>query len=166
VGFNQSLRGAQCFAGILPAVAGSRRTCINWPFAQAGRYSRQHEDHSYGDDQFPFSYPTLTDPISGRTGGILQRARDARVCPKVLHLDTESDFWQARSSLIATDPGGADIAMPDEVRIYAASGVPHAPCGPLTKPVMQLPGNRLGYGAFMRALLVALFEWVEHDIPP
>jgi hypothetical protein len=166
LGFNQDLAGHQVFDGILPVVAGSRRTCVNWQFAQAGRYSRQHEDHSYGDDQFPFSYPTLTDPISGRTAGILERARDAGVCPKVLHLDTESDFWQARSSLIATDPGGADIAMPQEVRIYAVSGVPHAPFRPLTKPVMQLPGNPLGYGAFMRALLVALFEWVEHDTAP
>ena len=166
LGFNQDLAGRQVFDGILPVVAGSRRTCINWQFAQAGRYSRQHEDHSYGDDQFPFSYPTLTDPISGRTGGILQRARDAGVCPKVLHLDTESDFWQARSSLIATDPSGADIAMPEEVRIYTATGVPHAPFRPLTKPVMQLPGNPLGYGAFMRALLVALFEWVEHGTAP
>ena len=166
LGFNQDLAGRQVFDGILPVVAGSRRTCVNWQFAQAGRYSRQHEDHSYGDDQFPFSYPTLTDPISGRTGGILQRARDAGVCPKVLHLDTESDFWQARSSLIATDPSGADIAMPEEVRIYTASGVPHAPFRPLTKPVMQLPGNPLGYGAFMRALLVALFEWVEHGTAP
>jgi hypothetical protein len=162
LGFNQDLAGRQVFDGILPVVAGSRRTCINWQFAQAGRYSRQHEDHSYGDDQFPFGYPTLTDPISGRTGGILQRARDDGVCPKVLHLDTESDFWQARSSLVATDPSGADMAMPEEVRIYAVSGVPHAPFRPLTKPVMQLPGNPLGYGAFMRALLVALFEWVEH----
>jgi len=166
LGFNQDLAGHQVFDGILPVVAGSRRTCVNWLFAQAGRYSRQHEDHSYGDDQFPFSYPTLTDPISGKTGGILQRARDAGVCPKVLHLDTESDFWQARSSLIATDPSGADIAMPQEVRLYAVSGVPHAPFRPLTRPVMQLPGNPLGYGAFMRALLVALFEWVEHDTPP
>jgi hypothetical protein len=31
---------------------------------------------------------------------------------------------------------------------------------------MQLPGTRLGYGAFMRALLVALFEWVENGIAP
>jgi hypothetical protein len=166
LGFNQDLAGRQVFDGILPVVAGSRRTCINWQFAQAGRYSRQHEDHSYGDDQFPFSYPTLTDPISGRTGGILQRARDAGVCPKVMHLDTESDFWQARSSLIATDPSGADIAMPEEVRLYTATGAPHAPFRPLTKPVMQLPGNPLGYGAFMRALLVALFEWVEHGTAP
>jgi hypothetical protein len=35
------------------------------------------------------------------------------VCPKVLHLDTESDLWQARSSLVVTDTSGADIAMPD-----------------------------------------------------
>ena len=166
LGFNEDLAGRQVFDGILPVVAGSRRTCINWQFAQAGRYSRQHEDHSYGDDQFPFSYPTLSDPISGRSGGILQRARDANVCPKVLHLDTESDLWQARSSLIVTDTSGTDIAMPDEVRVYTVSGVSHAPFRPLSKPVMQLPGNRLGYGAFMRALLVALFEWVEHGVAP
>jgi hypothetical protein len=166
LGFNEDFAGRQVFDGILPVVAGSRRTCVNWQFAQAGRYSRQHEDHSYGDDQFPFSYPTLSDPISGRSGGILQRARDAGVCPKVLHLDTESDLWQARSSLVVTDTSGADITMPDEVRVYTVSGVPHAAFRPLSKPVMQLPGNRLGYGAFMRALLVALFEWVEHGVAP
>ena len=166
LGFNQDLAGRQVFDGILPVVAGSRRTCVNWQFAQACRYSRQHEDHSFGDDQFAFSYPTLRDPISGRSGGILQRARDADVCPKVLHLDTESDFWQARSSLIVTDTSGADIAMPEEVRVFTVSGVPHAAFRPLTKPVMQLPGNRLGYGAFMRALLVALFEWVERGTAP
>jgi Alpha/beta hydrolase domain len=166
LGFNEDFAGRRAFDVILPVVAGSRRTCINWQFAQAGRYSRQHEDHSYGDDQFPFSYPTLSDPISGRTDGILQRARDAGVCPKVLHLDTESDLWQARSSLVVTDTSGADITMPDEVRVYNVSGVPHAAFRPLSKPVMQLPGNRLGYGAFMRALLVALFEWVEHGVAP
>jgi len=56
--------------------------------------------------------------------------------------------------------------MPNEVRVYTVSGVPHAAFRPLTKPVMQLPGNRLGYGAFMRALLVALFEWVEYGTAP
>ena len=165
-GFNQDLAGRRVFDGIMPVVAGSRRTCINWAFAQAGRYSRQHEDHSYGDDQFPFSYPTLSDPISGRTAGILQQARDAGVCPKVMHLDTESDVWQARSSLVVTDTTGADIAMPDDVRVYLVTGVPHAPFRPLSKPVMQLPGNPLGYGAFMRALLVALAEWVQYGTTP
>jgi Alpha/beta hydrolase domain len=166
LGFNQDLAGRQVFDGIMPVVAGSRRTCINWEFAQAGRYSRQHEDHSYGDDQFPFSYPTLSDSISGGVAGILQSARNAGVCPKVMHLDTESDVWQARSSLVVTDTSGDDIAMPDDVRVYLVSGVPHAPFRPLIKPVMQLPGNPLGYGAFMRALLTALAEWVAHDTAP
>jgi hypothetical protein len=56
--------------------------------------------------------------------------------------------------------------MPDEARIYTVTGVPHAPFRPLSKPVMQLPGNPLTYAAFMRALLVALTEWVEHGIAP
>jgi hypothetical protein len=50
LGFNEDLAGRPVFDGILPVVAGSRRTCVNWRFGQAGRYSRQHEDHSYGDD--------------------------------------------------------------------------------------------------------------------
>ena len=159
--FNQDLAERPVSDGILPVVAGSRRTCVNWQFAQTGRYARQHEDHSYSDDQFPFSYSTLSDPISGRSDGILQRARDAGVCPKVLHLDTESDFWQARSSLIVTDTSGPDIAMPDEVRIYSVSRVPHAPFRPLTKPVMQLPGSATARSC---ALLVALVEWVESAV--
>jgi hypothetical protein len=165
-GFNQDLEGRKVFDAMLPVVSGSRRTCVNSVFAQPGRYSRQHEDHSYGDDQFPFTYPTLTDPISGRTAGILQHARDAGVCPKVMHLDTESDVWQARSSLVVTDTGGRDIAMPDDVRVYLASGVQHAAPRPTAKQVTQLPGNPLGYGAFMRSLLIALVEWVEHGVSP
>jgi hypothetical protein len=58
LGFNQDLAGRHMFDGILSVVAGSRRICVNWQFAQAGRYSRQH--------------PTLNDPISDRSGGILQ----------------------------------------------------------------------------------------------
>jgi hypothetical protein len=165
-GFNQDLEERKVFDAVLPVVGGSRRTCVNSAFAQPGRYSRQHEDHSYGDDQFPFSYPTLADPISGRTAGILQRARDAGVCPKVMHLDTESDVWQARSSLVVTDTSGGDVAMPDDVRVYLAGGVQHAAPRPMAKQVTQLPGNPLGYGAFMRSLLIALVEWVDHGVPP
>jgi len=45
------------------------------PRTHAGQPRCAYEkDHSYGDDQFPFSYRTLNDPISGRGGGILQRA--------------------------------------------------------------------------------------------
>ena len=69
-----------------------------------------------------------------------------------MHLDTESDAWQARSSLVVTDTSGADIAMPEDVRVYLVSGVQHAAPRPMARQVTQLPGNLLGYGAFMRVV--------------
>ena len=166
LGFNQDLDGRQVFDAIFPVVSGSRRTFINFAFAQPGRYSRQHEDHAFLDDQFPFTYTTLTDPISGRTDGIMRRAAEAGVGPKVMHLDADSDMWAARASLVATDPAGQDVRMPDDVRIYLASSTQHAVHKPAAKHAGQLPGNPLGYSSWMRALLIALTEWVEKGTEP
>ncbi len=166
LGFNQDLNGERVFDAIFPVVSGSRRTFINFAFAQPGRYSRQHEDHAFLDDQFPFTYPTLTDPLSGKTDGIMRRAAEAGVSPKVMHLDADSDMWAARASLVATDPTGKDVAMPEDVRIYLASSTQHAVHKPDAKHASQLPGNPLGYSSWMRALLIALTEWVEKGTPP
>lgn len=166
LGFNQDLAGRPVFEAIMPVVAGSRRTFINFAFAQTGRYSRQHEDHSYLDDQFPFTYPTLTDPLSGKTDGILRRAREQGVCPKVIHLDADSDVWNARASLVATDATGGDVPMPPEVRIFVAASTQHSVYRQAARQVTELPGNPLGYAGWMRALLIALIEWVEHGIEP
>jgi hypothetical protein len=166
LGFNQDLNGNKVFDAIFPVVSGSRRTFINFAFAQPGRYSRQHEDHAFLDDQFPFTYPTLTDPLSGKTDGIMRRAAEAGVRPKVMHLDADSDMWAARASLVATDPAGKDVAMPEDVRIYLASSTQHAVHKPAAKHAGQLPGNPLGYSSWMRALLIALTEWVEKGTPP
>jgi hypothetical protein len=166
LGFNQDLNGQRVFDAIFPVVSGSRRTFINFAFAQPGRYSRQHEDHAFLDDQFPFTYPTLTDPLSGKTDGILRLAAEAGVTPKVMHLDADSDMWAARASLVATDPAGKDVTMPGDVRIYLASATQHAVHRPAAKHAGQLPGNPLGYSSWMRALLIALTEWVEQGTPP
>ena len=166
LGFNQDLAGRPVFDAVMPVVSGSRRTFINQEFAQPGRYSRQHEDHSFLDDQFPFTYPTLTDPLSGKTDGILQRASAAGVCPKVIHMDMDSDMWVGRASLVATDTSGADVAMPDNVRLFLGTGIQHGVYKPAAVQVTQLPGNPLGYSAWMRALWVALTDWVEHGVVP
>ena len=165
-GFNQGREGRAVFDAIFPVVGGSRRTYVNYAFAQPGRYARQHEDHSFLDDQFPFTYPTLHDPISGRTDGILRRAEAAGVAPKIIHLDTDSDLWVGRASLVATDAEGNDVAMPDNVRLYIASGIQHAVHKPPAKQITQWPGNPLGYSSYMRALLIALTDWVEKGIAP
>jgi len=83
-----------------------------------------------------------------------------------MHLDADSDMWAARASLVATDPAGKDVAMPEDVRIYLASSTQHAVHKPAAKHAGQLPGNPLGYSSWMRALLIALTEWVEKGTPP
>jgi hypothetical protein len=52
------------------------------------------------------------------------------------------------------------------VRIYLASGTQHAVHKPGIKHTGQLPGNPLGYSSWMRALLIALTDWVEKGTPP
>ena len=166
LGFNKGRDGGKIFDAMLPVVGGSRRTHINFTFAQPGRYARQHEDHSFLDDQFPFTYATSRDPISGRTDGILRRATADGVVPKIIHLDTDSDLWVGRASLVATDGMGEDVLIPEDVRIFMASGIQHAVHKPPAKQLTQLPGNPLGYSSYMRALLIALTEWVENGVPP
>jgi hypothetical protein len=165
-GFNQDCLGRMVFDGVMPVIAGSRKSNVLEPFAQPGRYARQHEDHSYGDDQFPFTYPALTDPLSGRTGGILARLETAGACPKVMHVDTESEVFSARASLAATDTEGRDVRMPPHVRLYLGSGLPHGSYSVPDARVVQNRPNRMHYGALVRALLPAMQAWVERGTPP
>ena len=61
-GFNEDISGRIVFDGIHPNIAGSRKTFTNYQFSQPGRWQKQHEDHLFPGDQFPFTYVTLTDP--------------------------------------------------------------------------------------------------------
>ena len=165
-GFNRGLDGEPVFDAMMPVVAGSRRTWVNARWAQPGRYSRQHEDHSFLDDQFPFTYATTTDPVSDATDGILAPARAQGACPKVIHLDADADLWAARASLVATDAAGGDAEMPDDARIFCAAATQHAVFKPAAKQVAKLGGNPLGYAWAMRALLAALTAWVDDGVEP
>ncbi len=172
LGFNEDREGRPVFDGIYVSIAGSRRIDLNAPFAQPGRFQRQHEDHLYPGDQFPFTYATRKDPRSGETDGILARATTTNTCPKVIHVDSSTEFWQGRSSLLVTDEDGRDIAMPEEVRCYLFAGTQHA--GPVMMkhagifsqdPVYPL--NHVDYAPLNRALIAALDTWASGgEAPP
>ena len=165
-GFNEAGSGKPVFDAAMPVIAGSRRMFMNAPFAQTSRYPRQHEDHAYPGDQFPFTYETLTDPLSGRTDGILKRARERRVAPRIMHIDTDSEIWSARASLVVTDTRGNDIEQPENVRVYLLAGLQHGSYKPPSPGVTQLAANPLDYGPFLRALLPAMVSWVEAGTAP
>ena len=170
-GFNEDTQGRIVFDGVHPNIAGSRKTFTNYQFGQPGRWQKQHEDHVYPGDQFPFTYTTLTDSLSGRTDGLLARCADTGTCPKVIHSDGEAELWQARASLVVTDPAGKHIELPDSVRVFLLSGTQHGGgpgvhTGTPRAGICQHPNNPLDLGQIRTALSVALHEWVADGTPP
>ncbi len=79
-GFNEDGQGRQVFAGISPHVSGGGRVWMNCRFAQPGRFPRQHNDHLYPSDQFPFAYAETTDPHTGRDRRDPEASGDRSIC--------------------------------------------------------------------------------------
>jgi hypothetical protein len=165
-GFNQDEAGRQVFDGVVPVIAGSRKTFTNYEFAAPGRYSRQHEDHLFPGDQFPFSYAEVADPISGKTDSILAECEASGTCPKIMHFDSETELWQARGSLVVTDTTGQDLKLPKNVRAYFTSGTQHGPAAEPAFGICQQLSNPLDYAPILRAVVVALEEWVDDGRRP
>jgi hypothetical protein len=166
-GFNADISGRLVFDGALPLLSSTRRTYTNFEFAQPGRFARQHEDHLYGGDQFPFSYATSKDSVTGKTDGFLVQCEKSHTCPRILHLDSDTEFWQNRDSLIVTDTSGRPLSLPENVRVYMMSGLAHNPAPNWnTRGNCQQLQNAMNYGPYARALLVALDRWVTEGIAP
>jgi hypothetical protein len=125
-GFNADESGRQVFDGVIPHVAGAGLGFFNHRFASPTRHNAQHDNHLYWADVFPFTYGTERDPLTGRTDGILRRARAAKVVPKVMHTQSSSEYWHRSGSLVHTDPlGQRDAELPPEVRVYTFGGTQH-----------------------------------------
>ncbi|MEX2048435.1 MAG: alpha/beta hydrolase domain-containing protein [Gemmatimonadota bacterium] len=170
-GFNEDVGGRIVFDGMHPDIAGSRKTFTNYAFGQPGRWQKQHEDHFYPGDQFPFTYATLRDPISGRTDGLLERCSRSNTCPRIVHTDGEAEVWQARSSLIVTDAMGRDITLPDNVRAYVISGTQHGGGGGVhtatpRQGFCQNLSNPMPLADVRTAITAALYEWVAKGVEP
>ena len=170
-GFNEDVAGRIVFDGIHSNIAGSRKTFTNYQFSQPGRWQKQHEDHVFPGDQFPFTYTTLTDPITGRTDGLLARCATSNTCPKIIQSDGEAELWQARSSLLVTDSFGGHIELPDNVRVYLIAGTQHGGGQGVhvaipARGICQNLNNPLALGQIRLALSVALYEWVVNGAEP
>ncbi len=167
-GFHVDLNGKMVFDGIHPTVAASRMTDHNTAFAQTSRWLRQHEERNYPGAEFPFTYPTTFDPISGRTDGVLALCQKANNCPKVMHQDSDLEMWHGRSSLVATDPIGNPVDMPDNVRLYMISGQQHAPGSgtPGNLPNCKYKSDPVDGSPILRAIVVAMDNWVTKGVAP
>ena len=168
-GFNADERGRIVFDGLIPHVAGGGIGSFNHRFASPTRHNTQHDNHLYPVDVFPFTYGPSLDPFTGREDRILARAEATGTCPRVMHIQTSSEYWHRAGSLVHTDPEGKlDTALPDCVRIYAIGGAQHGPGSGLVQQGGdgQLPRNPTDYRPLMRGLLMALVAWVQEETAP
>lgn len=135
LGFNKSEDGKQVFDAALPHIGGGLLP-LNLRFAQPGRAWGEEIDHLYPAYDFPFTYGSEKDPITGRTQGILDRCAATRTCPLIIHAATALEIFEARQSLGLTDPLGVqDVAQPPNVRVYIMASTQHAP------PPLPLPAK-------------------------
>ncbi|MEE8442640.1 MAG: alpha/beta hydrolase domain-containing protein [Dehalococcoidia bacterium] len=164
-GFNQDSEGRRVFDAVWPHVAGCGRVALNYRFAQPGRFPRQHADHLYPSDEFPFAYAVTGDPHTGKTDGILKRPDTD---PLVIHTQTSSEYWERRGSLVHTDTLGNDLDQHERARVYLFASSQHnaAPNGGPQYGANRHPTNPLNTSPLLRALLDTLDAWATNGMPP
>jgi Alpha/beta hydrolase domain len=165
LGFNEDEHGRRVFDGMLNWVGGASGGFFNYRFAQPGRNHWQHTGRWYPERQFPFTNKLLFDPITGKTDGRLRQCRSTNTCPKIFEIGSENEYWTKGGSLLHTDTLGNDLDDPKNVRMYLLSSLPHVAMSGLG--ICQQPRNPLVPNRALRALLLALDEWVsEGKMPP
>ncbi len=150
--FNGDEKQRIVFDGIFGNCPGSGKGLFNARFAQMTRHGSHHEDNLYPVDFFPFTTVEQYDPVKDERGDALALARRSGFLPKMVYLNTSTDYWTRAASLLHTDvEGKQDSEIDPNVRIYLVAGRAH---GDGRSPIIG------------RALLVALDQWVSGIIDP
>ena len=172
-GFNEDEQGRRVFDGVFDQVGGAGRGSFNHRFGQASRDALQYFNILFPVDLFPFTDGPATDPESGTIDSLLARAEHTGTAPKIVHLLTNSEYFNRAGSLVHTDPTGTtDADLPANTRVYMIASAPHGP-GPFP-PLSNTGGgmigraalNPLNYSSVTRALFHALDRWVVEDVAP
>jgi len=164
LGFNEDEQGRRVFNGILNWIGGGSGIFLNYRFAQPGRTHRQHIARWYPEYQFPFTNEIIFDPVTGKTDGWLRRCLKSHTCPNIFEINSENEYWAKAGSVFQLDGSGKDLGDLPNVRSYFMASLPHmSASGP---GICQQPRNPLTPNPVLRALLIALDEWVSGDKEP
>ena len=163
-GWNRDAKGRKVFDAVLTHT-GVGRLFFNMRFAQIGRYPRQHEEHSWPSERYPFTFTPVPDPFSGKLDSVLKRPDTD---PLVIHSHTAGEYWERHGSMTHTDPrDGKDVEIPPTVRMYALAGTPHAAiAADNPRWIGQLPPNNISPQSFLRACFALMDRWATTGEPP
>jgi hypothetical protein len=171
-GFNADEEGRIALDGVLPHVAGAGRGSFNYRFAQPSRDAQPTSSVFFPTDIFPFTDLPETDPITGETAGLLDRAAAEKVIPKIFFSNTSYEYWGRAAALIhVTADGKRDAPLSPSVRVYHFTGLQHfsGPFPPAKGQVDllgQQPESPLPVKYFWRAMIASMDTWVRGGVPP
>jgi len=170
LGFNQDEAGRIVWDGANPHIA-ARQLSLNYRFAVGGGAAGVNEPGSEGTLWWS-DYP---DGARHRpAAGLLDRCTATQTCPKIMETFGALEFWYLRESpnLVGTD-AKADIPLPSNVRRYFFPGTSHgggrggfSTATPAPPAGCVLPANPNPEAETMRALTVALVDWVTKGTEP
>jgi Alpha/beta hydrolase domain len=153
--------------GILAVAAGART-------ADANRRFGQPSSQDPTPPCFPFTDALQTDPSTRQVDGLLRRALERGKVPRIIHLNTSSEYCSSSAYVHAsaamshlTADGRADVEVPDNVRIYLCCSTQHAPDPlPLTMSGGLNASNTIDYKPFVRAAADNLTLWITGELDP
>lgn len=167
-GLNADETGRIVFDGMLVHVAGAGKGMFNHRFRMTTEWGAPHEGFYAASEFFPMSPAPTVDPVTGERGDTLARTRATGAVPKMMFTQTSSEYWTRAASLLHTDPAAErDLELPPEVRVYWIAGAHHLGGGSTNAGTCRLPLNPLDdRGPVLRALYIALDEWVTRGVEP
>ncbi|MBM3803044.1 MAG: hypothetical protein FJW26_12145 [Acidimicrobiia bacterium] len=167
-GFNRDEQGRKVFDGVMAHVAGGGRGSFNYRFAQPSRDGHPFMNCFYPTDIFPFADLAAKDPETGLEEGLLVRASQDGVAPRIFYTNSSYEYYGRAASLTHTTPDGRqDMPLRDDTRIYLFAGAQHgpAPFPPSQQRAQQL-ANPNDFRWSMRALLLAMNAWLAAGKEP
>src|SRR5262245_1859638 len=123
LGLNRCEDGSRAYDGLHVHIAGARRGAFNHRFAQPSNQTTPLWGHV-----FPFADVVTTDPLTGRTGGLLDRLAAAGDLPKIISTDSAAEYWRGDAALAHIDVAGRhDLPEHPATRRYLFAGAQHTP---------------------------------------
>jgi hypothetical protein len=172
LGLNEDEEERMVFDGVLVHIAGGKRGGdFNQRFGQPSASL-----HPSMSNAFPFNEMASTDPLTGRSDGLLERLAARGRVPRIFFTNSSTEYWRGDASLIHTDAEGTrDVPPSASSRLYHFAGTQHS-AGTLpltdTNPVDGARGQQalgsVDYNPLLRNALVRMDRWVsgEEDPPP
>ena len=167
-GLNLDVADRCIFDGALIHVPGSGKLTFNYRFGMATSYGIYHRGNLYGSEFFPFTPGVQTDTVTGQTGDSLARLRKKGKIPKIMFVQTSTEYWSRGASMLHTDvEGKKDLTLDPNVRVYLIAGTQHLGAGTTDRGICQNPKNPQKHrGPVLRALLMAMDQWVTDGTEP